>query len=530
MQSKSRMTSGKLVTAGVAEAVSGDAPLVLFYGGPFSEGDGAWGGTFTELLRRLSAHSGEEEDFADALFGSLGRAGFDPLKPGRVGLSTSAGLVLLPAGERIGLIAAVRSPKKWREFLQAALQGTLRPLKVSGAVEAGWGVVEEGWEVAFARRPPWLYALFGPEMSKTAAKTLADMMPAKGRESLAVRKAFRQAVGPGGVRGDLVLWIGDRVVSSLFAADGGDDWNAALGRWSETTGRAGRVLDAMFRLQGGALGLTVTRKALSVKGLVLAEGSWLDALDITVGKGSQCVIGPRALSRRCPVWAVSVLDWTLLARALPVVGQALDRVTGPLGDFLKRSSGGEERANGIAALGLCGVRADLLQEVSTARDELPPFVDAFLVLEVLGRNLPGQIAGRLLDAVGDVMRHGAKRLLKTEEEQVSSLLVGGFRIYMAMRRGAAILATSRDALSEARRMLEEGVPESLAPGYVLGGQVEMQGAIRMLVDAFAAGSGERVPGEILGEFRRWGAGRFQVERVPGGLRLLLDQTYHTRGP
>jgi len=522
--------AGSSEQTSVAEALPDSVPLALFLGGPFSTGGTAWRSTFTEMLRRFAVHAGEEDLVMNTLLGPLGRAGFDPLNPGRVGLSSSPGLAFFHAPQAVGLAAAVRSPKKFREALQGAVRRRIRSLKVPGAAEAGWGVIDDGWEVAFARRPPWVYALFGPEIGRTAAATLTELVAGPGRQSLAACRAFRQAAaGSGGVHGDLALWIGDRVVSLLGPEAG--EWKERLGPWSQAAGRAGSLLDAMIRLHGGALGLSVSQGELRLEGLALAEGRWLDALDTTVGGGSQGRIGPRALARNCPVWAVSVLDWTLLVRALPVIGEALERVTGPLGDLLRRSGGGgQERANGIVALGLCGLRPDLLEGTSTDGDDLPMGVDAFLVLEMLGRNVPAQIAGRLLDAVGDVVRHGAKRLRGAEDEQLTSMVVAGFRLYVAMRRGAVILATSREALAEARQMLEQGVPESMAPGFLVGGEVEVQSVMRMVADASGLEAEGPFPDELLHEVQRWGATRFQVERVPAGLRLLLRQSLLTGEP
>jgi len=517
-----RLPSKRGAPKSVAEALPGNVPLVLFLGGPFSAGNTTWRSSFMKILRRFAADSGEE-DIMGSLLGPLGRAGFDPLNPGRVGLSASPGLALFHAEQAVCLVAAVRSPKKFREALQKAVRRRIRVLKVPGAAEAGWGVIDEGWNVAFARRPPWLYALFGPEVNASASSVLADLVSGTPRESLAVRKTFRQAAGPRGLQGDLAVWMGEEAVSML-----GPDpevWKDVLKRWSELAGRAGSMLDAMIHVHGAAMGVSMDRDELRLEGLAFVEGTWLDALENMVGRGSQCVIGPRALRKHCPVWALTVLDWTLFARTLPVVANALDRITGQWGDLLKRTDS-EGRANGMAALGICGLRPFPLESEAAAEIHPLSFIDAFLVLEMLGQNLPAQIAGRLVDVMGDVMRDGMKRFRRKEAEQLSSVVFAGHRFYVALRRGAMILATSRAALAEARNMLETQASETLSPGFLVGGELEPHGALRMLGNQLGRDSVERFSDDMLREFQRWGAARLQVQRVPAGLRMIFRQTLH----
>jgi hypothetical protein len=515
-----RISSKRGVPGNVAESLPGNVPLVLFLGGPFSVDDTKWRKTLNKKLQRF-AEQNEEEDIISTLLGPLGKAGFDPLKPGGVGLSASTGLAFFHTDRAVGMAAAVRSPKKFREALQKAVRRRrIRALEVPGASEAGWGVIDEGWEVAFARRAPWLYALFGPEIKKTAPSILADLVNGTRRESLADRTEFRKASGSDGLQGDLVVWVGKEILSLLGPDPEG--WKEMLDRWSEIVGRAGNMLDAMFHLHGAALGLSLEPEELHLEGLAFAEGTWLDALESMVGKGSQCVIGPRALGRHCPVWALSVLDWTLLARTLPVVANAIDRISGQWGELLKRS-GSNEKANGIAALGLCGLRPFPTVVESMVEGDMLDFVDAFLVLEMLGQNLPAQIAGRFLDVVGDAVRDGMKRLRLAEEEQLSSVVFFGHRFYVAIRRGAMILATTREALAKARNMLETQASETLAPGFLVGAELEPRGILQMLGAPPGRGDGDRISDELFREVQQWGATRLQVQRVPAGLRLVFRQ-------
>lgn len=507
-------------TANVAEALPASMPLVLFLGGPFAAGESGWGRSLRELLKRFAEHAGEPDEMG-SLPGPLGRAGFDPLQPGRVGLAPSAGLALFQAPEAIGVAAAVRSPKQFREALKHAVaRRRIRKLEVPGSAEAGWGPVEEGWDVAFARRPPWLYALFGPDVGKSGAGYLADLVAGDERGSLASCPSFREAVRTGGLQGDLALWVGEEVLTA--AGLDAEIWKEMAARGAGIAGRAGNLLDAMFHLHGAVVGGSIEPEEARAEGLVLADGTWLRALEGTVGQGSQCVIGPRALGRHCPVWALTVLDWTLLARTLPVVAAAIDRIAGPWGDLFRRS-GGEGRANGVAAVGLCGVRPAPSGLEEMRDTDVLGAVDAFLVLEMLGQNLPAQLAGRMVDVVGDVMRDGMKRLRRGDREERTSVVFAGHRFYVSIRRGAMILATSGRALEEARRMMETNRAERLPPGWLLGGAWEPQRLIRMLGEAAGEDLGEGGAAELLREVRRLGAARFEVRKVPAGLRGTFRQ-------
>jgi len=504
----------------VAEALPGTVPLAFFLGGPFSPAEGAWQRSIAELLRLLSEH-GSEAESVGALLGPLGRAGFDPAQPGRAGLAPGAGLALFHAEEALGVAAAVRSPKVFREVLRKTVAPRrLRALKVPGAVEAGWGAMEDEWDIAFARRPPWVYVLVGPEVRKSAAAQLEALVRGEARGSLAAAPAFRQAVRSGGLQGDVALWVGEEGLS--LAGPDPEVWREMLDRWSGVAGRAGSMLDAMFHLRGGVLGGCLGPQEAKVEGLMLAEGTWLRALETTVGQGSQCVIGPRALARHCPVWALSVLDWTLFARTVPVVAGAIDRIAGPWAELLRRP-GGQGRANGVIAAGLCGARPLAGGAGAVAETDLLEAVDAFLVLELLGQNLPAQLAGRMVDVVGDVMRDGMRRLRRGEREERTSVVLAGHRFYVAVRRGAMILATTRAALEEARSMLESNRAEALPPGFVLGGAWEPQRVLGMMGAGAGGEEWEGMRQELLREVRRLGAARFEVRQVPGGLRATFRQ-------
>jgi len=128
--------------------------------------------------------------------------------------------------------------------------------------------------------------------------------------------------------------------------------------------------------------------------------------------------------------------------------------------------------------------------------------------------------------MGDVMRDGMKRFRRKEAEQLSSVVFAGHRFYVALRRGAMILATSRAALAEARNMLETQASETLSPGFLVGGELEPHGALRMLGNQLGRDSVERFSDDMLREFQRWGAARLQVQRVPAGLRMIFRQTLH----
>jgi hypothetical protein len=503
----------------VAEALPGGVPLVVFVGGPFSEEDRPWDGPFLKEVHRWFSLA-LDRDAADSLFGPLARAGFDLLKPGRVGLATGPGVAFFQAGDSLGMAVAVRSPKKWREALMTLVRRPLRSLKVQGACEAGWGVVDEGWEIAFARRPPWLYVLAGLEIRKQASEQLADLVSVRAERSLASRETFRRARDSGGLCCDTVIWMGAGALSMM--GPDAEDWAEIRERWSGIAGRAGEMLESVVRLNGAALGLSVAPHELRADGLVCAEGTLLDALNRTVGQGSHCVIGPVGLGRRCPIWAVSILDWSLLARTVPGVAKALDRILGQWGDLFKLS-GGQGRANGVAALGLCGLRS--LPANRGAAIDVDPFeyLDGFLVLEVMGQNLPSQLAGRFLDAVGDVVRDGMRRVRRAQEDELSSVMLAGHRFFVALRRGAMIVATSRDALREARSILEMQDTETLAPGLLMGGAFDSRRIVEWIACHMEAEPAEPSTEDLFQEFERWGTTRIEVRCESAGLRVVVRQ-------
>jgi hypothetical protein len=287
------------------------------------------------------------------------------------------------------------------------------------------------------------------------------------------------------------------------------------------------MLESVIRLDGAALGLSVEPHELRAEGVICAEGTLLDALNRTVGRGSQCVIGPGGLGRRCPIWAWSVLDWSLLVRLLPGVASVMDRIMGPWGDLFKLP-GGQGRANGVAALGVCGVRDS--RASLRAADGIDPFeyVDGFLVLEMLGQNLPAQLAGRFLDAMGDAVRDGMRRVRRAEEDQLSSVLLAGHRFFVSMRRGAMIVATSRDALKEARSILEMQNHEVLPPGLLMGGAIDARRIVEWIARQVEGDAGEPSTEDLFQEFDRWGTTRIEVRCEPSCLRVAVRQAREPR--
>jgi hypothetical protein len=511
--------------AGVADALPEQVSPVVFLGGPFTTGSRPGRPQLGEVIKRLTSLHGEEDAW-ETLLGPMGNAGFDPLKPGRVGISAGSGLAFFLVEGAAGFAAAVRSPKKWREAFRKATVRAPRPLKVKGAAEAEWGVLEEGWKVAYARRPPWLYAVAGFDKQKDAAALLADLVAVSPDDSLGAHPPFREAMDSGSVNGDLVLWMGADALSGLRPDT--DLWTAAIERSSAVAGKAEDLMGAMIQMEDLALGLSAQPDRLRVEGLLCAHGTLMDAFDTMVGSGSQCVIGPRALEARYPVWALSVLDWSFFARTLPAVASVLDRITGSWGELFKLP-GADQRSNGVAALAVCGLRPFSPDPESLADMDLLSFIDAFMVLEMLGQNLPGQIAGRFLDVMGDVMRDGLKRIRKTEEEQMTSVVLMGHRFFAALRRGAIILATSREALQEARNLLEVQSSETVPSGMIMSGQVDPGGISRLLPrdagEEFLKGVKDKVMAEMLGI----GSARVEVQRVSSGMRLVFQQEIKGQG-
>ena len=118
-----------MTESGLTEALPGRLPLVLFLGVPLGSPNREDRTRYQDTLKRLAVLSGDE-DMPAGLLGPLGEAGFDLMKPGRVGLAAGSGMAFFPAGQGIGFAAAVRSPKTWREAVRKAAIRAPRPLQV----------------------------------------------------------------------------------------------------------------------------------------------------------------------------------------------------------------------------------------------------------------------------------------------------------------------------------------------------------------------------------------------------------------
>ena len=108
-----------MTESGLAEALPGRLPLVLLLGVPLGSQNRKDRTRYLDTLKRLTVLSGDE-DMPAGFLGPLGEAGFDLMKPGRVGLAAGYGMAFFPAGQGIGFAAAVRSPKTWREAVRKA--------------------------------------------------------------------------------------------------------------------------------------------------------------------------------------------------------------------------------------------------------------------------------------------------------------------------------------------------------------------------------------------------------------------------
>ena len=514
-----KTSSHSMTEPGLADALHSRLPLVLFLGVPLGSQDREVRTRYQDTLKRLAALSGDE-DILTGLLGPLGEAGFDIMKPGRVGLAAGNGMAFFPAGQGAGFAAAVRSPKTWREAIRKAAVRTPRPLQVKGAAEAMLAVLEQDWEIAYARSPPWLYALVGFEGKKEATRILNELVAVSPNDSLAAHGPFREVTGPEGLRNDLVLWL-DRGCWSMIKAEAESvlksrDLSTNLGA------RAWDLLESVVLLQDAALALSAAEGRLRLEGQICGEGTLFQALDTMVGKGSRCVVGPRELGRRCPVWALSVLDWTLFTRLLPAVAELLEKIKGQWGDLI-RLPGPEERMNGMAALGVCGLHPLSLDPESLKEADILASVDAFLLLEMLGQKMAYRLAGKALDSFGDMVRGGLSRLRVTGGESFTSFEVAGLKVLVALRRGTLILATNRNALDVALYLLELDSSEALPPGFLARAGGEPQRFVRMLVEGLGQETGRALQEEILAGVRAVGRVELDLKRVPAGLRLVLSQ-------
>ncbi len=514
-----RASSLSLAKAGVAEALPKHVPVVLFLGGPFAADGKAWKSQMADTFKRLEALEGEKISLKN-LFGPFGKIGFDPLKPSQVGLTAAPGLAFFYAERAVGFAAEVRSPKKWQEAIKKASLRPLRKLKVKDAVEAGLAVLDDDWEIAYARRPPWLYTLAGFSNAKEATALLADLVAVSSPTSLAAYRPFRKAIGSECLGNGATLWLSADFWSRFLSPS--DSPRAPKESWSDDETAFRGIIGSIVRLQGLALGLSVDDERLHVEGLVCAEGSLFDALDSVVGRSSQCVVGPRALSTRCPVWAISVMDWSLLVRSFPAVGKVLDRVTGQFGDLLPFLNSGE-RGQGVAAIGISGLRPFPTDHKSLAHSSMFSFIDAFLVVEMLGQAFPAKLAGRVMDTMGGFMRGGLKRFIDTDIEELSSATIFGHKFFAAFRGGAMILATSRDAMKEAQYLLGSRSTETLPLGFILSAQSEPHRFSRQVNKDEEPISEEIFAGEFWGEIKKLGRTQVEVQRVPAGLRLVIRQ-------
>ena len=272
------------------EALPQSVPIVLFLGGPFAGRTGSSAGESGSTLEHLRELSGDPDQLK-VLFGPLGRVGFDPSKPGAVGLAKTPGTALFHGGKAVGLAAVCRSPKKWREALAGATRKPVRKLKVRGAAEAGIAELEENWTIAFARKPPYLYALSGFEGEEEVARVLEDLVDVSPGRSLHGYGPFRQAMAADGLQGDVVLWIGPNARETLGPDVAG--WEAGdTGGLPSLSSRNQGVFAEVADFRGMAVGLHLDEKVSTVEGLVCAEGTLFEGLDAVARSGSRCVIGP----------------------------------------------------------------------------------------------------------------------------------------------------------------------------------------------------------------------------------------------
>ncbi len=344
--------------------------------------------------------------------------------------------------------------------------------------------------------------------------------------SLARQQSFRQVLGPDAPGSEVVLWMNPESWSSSRSPV---DRKTAAQAWSSNvTDKAGGFLDSMVQLQGLALGLTVEKKLLRVEGLVCAEGTLLEAMETMVDRGNSCAIGPRALSERCPAWTLMLLDCSLLTRSLPVVADVLKRITGQWGDRI-RLPGMQERSSGIAAMGICGIKPmptakDDDEYADGVSEDIFAYIDAFLVLEILGSTPVVRLAGKVFDSVGDVVRGRLKKLRGVEEEQLTTVSLMNHDFFVSLRRGAIILATSRDALVEALNLLEFQGPETLSDGFLMGAECDPQRLTDAMGETALDGVESGQAAEIYADIQKLGRAKLDIKRVPAGLRLVLHQT------
>ena len=510
---------------GVAEALPGRVPLALFIGGPLVADAKKGKDPFQELLKPLKSFDDEEETI-NTLLAYLAKAGFDPLKPSRVGLTFTPGVSLFYTKRAVGYAAAVRSPKKWREALEKEAVKPLRKIKIKNAAEAGVAVLGEGWEIAYARRPPWIYTLIGYTEEKDALDLLKQLVAISPEKSLAAYEPFRKAAGVDTSRSSMALWLGPSLLSDRWSDPPEGDTFRDIEASKEST-RLRRIIESFIQVHGMILGVSTGSDQIGMEGLICAEGSLLDALDPTVGQGSQCAIGPRMIGSQCPVWAMSVLDWSLLIRAFPALPNLFKRIAGPLGEMFQLP-GAEDRSSGTAAIGICGINPSP-PGLDGRNEELDLFayLDAFLVVELLGQTMPVRMAGWFVDTVGDAVRSRLKRFQGSKEELLTSVTLGGHKFYLTLRRGALIIATSRDALIRARDSIDRYGPETLPSGFLLGAEVDSSRFTGMLTSGQEEEKAEEEDDTVLGElqdlFEQWGKVKLELERVSSGLRLRLQQ-------
>jgi len=323
----------------------------------------------------------------------------------------------------------------------------------------------------------------------------------------------------------MALWLGPSLISDLWSDRLAKD-NFKDMEMSEESTRLRRLVESFIQVHGMILGVSAKPNQIGVEGLICADGSLLDALDPALGRGSQCVIGPRMIGSQCPIWVLSVLDWSLLVRAFPALPNLLKKITGPLGDMFQLP-GTEDRSNGMAAIGICGINPSP-ESLDDRNQELDLFayLDAFLVVELLGQTMPVRMAGWVLDTVGDAVRSRLKRIQGSKEELLTSVTLGGHKFYITLRRGALIIATSRSALIKARDNIEHYGPETLPSGFLLGAEADSSRFTGLLTSG-EIDEREEEEESFLSELNdileQWGKVKLRLERVSSGLRLVLQQ-------
>jgi len=543
----------------VAAALPATVPMALFIGGLPTHGSSPAGRSpLDQTLRRVARLAGEEASLEEFL-GPLARSGFDPARPGRVGLVAGDGLAVFDAGGAVGLAGRLRSPSKWRAAVSAATADGIEPLEVDGAREAGFGAVDEDLHLAWARRPPWLHVLAGRLEPARVSAQLAALLETREDSSLARLPVFRSSTLEVGRDMGLLLWADRAALANLrftgpapeaadvsappltardadgapprpwAGAGAGADQDADDSTWA-------RLLSGLARPEGLALGLGAGADRLRIEALLRIRGSLLDALDRTVQGHSVCRIAPASLARQCPMWAMSVLDLGLLVRAAPSIAGQLSRLAGRLGDVL-RPGRGREKGRGGGALGLAVTRLKPLPPLDLEAAEMPDLfeaLDGFLVLQLLGEALPARVAGRMLDTVGDAVRGGLKRL-KLADEELSTARLGGHLFHVAVRRGALVVATSPEALVQARALLEAPAPVTLPAGYLVGAGVDAPRLLAQLAPEAAAAAGTDDEAALLPladvqrAIARFGRARLEITRVPEGLAISLDQETEETG-